>query len=271
MTAKLSSEEKLKTLKNSINSYGSILVAFSAGVDSSFLLKVARDTLGRDKTLAVTGRSPSVPQRELSEAESFVKEFDIDHLVVDTEEMDSLEYSGNPSDRCYYCKSELFGKLDLIAKERGIKVVADGANADDLKDHRPGAKAAGELCVVSPLQDAGLTKEEIRLFSREMELPTWDKPEMACLASRIPYGDPITEESLNKVEKAEEFLRELGFAQIRVRCHGDMARLEFLPHETTKAAESLMAHIIDNGLKEIGFSYVTLDLAGYRKGSMNRG
>ena len=266
MTINLSAEEKLTELKKSISSFGSVLIAFSAGVDSSFLVKVVRDTLGRDKTLAVTGDSPSIPRREISEAIEFAKKFDIEHVIVETAEMDSTEYTNNSSDRCYYCKSELFSTLGAIAKERGIEVVADGSNVDDLDDHRPGARAAGERCVISPLQEAGLTKDEIRQLSQSMDLPTWDKPEMACLASRIPNGNPVSEKNLKMVEQAEEFLRDMGFSQIRVRHHGDMARLEFSPHETAKAAESLTAHIIDNGLKKIGFSRVTLDLAGYHRG-----
>lgn len=261
--------EKQKALEALIKGYGSVLVAFSAGVDSSFLTKVARDILGRKNVLAVTGRSASVPKKELADAEAFVREHDIEHLVIDTDELDSPDYVNNPIDRCYHCKSELFDKLTAIAKKRGIAVVADGANADDISDYRPGARASIERQVKSPLQEVGLTKSEIRKLSKDLKLTTWNKPAMACLASRIAYGDPVTIEALLMIEKAEEFLKSLGFGQLRVRRHDKIARIEFDPEDIPRATAPAMAQKIDRALKEIGFGYVSVDLFGYRTGSMN--
>jgi uncharacterized protein len=247
-----------------------VLVAFSAGVDSTFLLKVARDTLGRDNVLAVTGRSPSVPADDLEKVVQLAALIDVPHLFINTNELDDPAYAANPNDRCYHCKSELFDKLVSLAAERNIKIVLDGTNADDMGDHRPGARASAERNVKSPLRDCGYTKNEIRAESRRLNLPTWDKPEMACLASRIPYGITITAANLSMVDQGERVLRELGFSQLRVRHHGEMARLELLTEEIQKATRTPLCEEIDERLKAIGFKYVTVDLAGYRRGSMNR-
>ncbi len=249
-------------------SLGSLAVAFSGGVDSSFLLKCAHDVLG-DNVLAVTARSSTFPQRELSESISFAKSYGIKQELIDSEEIDIKGYAENPADRCYYCKNELFTKIRKLASEKGLKYMAEGSNMDDLGDFRPGLKAAAELGAVSPLRFAGLNKEEIRLLSKEMGLPTWDKPSFACLASRVPYGQKITREKLGVIDKAEQFLMDLGFRQVRVRHHGDIARIELLKSDMPRIFENGLYEKIYAKLKELGFIYVTLDLKGYQTGSMN--
>lgn len=247
---------------------GSLAVAFSGGVDSTFLLKVAADVLG-DRALAVTARSSTYPERELREAEAFAKSLGARHVVIDSEELDIPGYSDNPVNRCYFCKRELFEKVRETARKNGIRYVADGSNQDDLGDYRPGMKAADELQVVSPLKAAGMTKDDIRLLSKELDLPTWNKPAFACLASRFPYGQKITREKLAMVDRAEQFLLDLGFRQVRVRHHGDLARIEVDPDERGRFFSGDLMGKVYEGLKSIGFTYVTLDLKGYRTGSMN--
>lgn len=260
--------EKLNALKENIKEMDSLAVSFSGGVDSTFLLKVAYDVLG-DRALAVTARSSTYPEREFKEAEAFAKNLGVRHIVIDSEELDIPGYADNPADRCYYCKRELFEKVRAAARENGIRYVSDGSNLDDLGDYRPGMKAAAELRVESPLKAAGLVKEDIRLLSREMGLPTWNKPAFACLASRFPYGQKITREKLAMVDKAEQLLLDLGFRQVRVRHHGDLARIEVGPEERGRFfTENLMEKVYGE-LKKIGFTYVTLDMKGYRTGSMN--
>jgi uncharacterized protein len=260
---------KLARVKAELKSLKSVLVAFSGGVDSSFLLKVAHDTLGADKVLAVTARSSTYPQRELDNAIAVAGLIGARHMVIDSEELEIEGFAKNPSNRCYYCKTELFGKLTQVAAKGGFLTVLDGANADDVSDHRPGSVAAVERGVRSPLKECGVTKKEIRALSLEMGLTTWNKPAFACLASRFPYGDEITREKLGMVEQAEYFLRDMDFTQLRVRNHGGVARIELAPDEMARAVEPDTARKIHDRLKEIGFKYVALDLIGYRTGSMN--
>lgn len=260
--------EKLDKLKSYLKSLESVAVAFSGGVDSSFLLKVAFDVLGGN-TLAVTAQSATYPEREFREAVEFVREHGIRHLVIVSEELEVEGFSDNPLNRCYLCKNELFTKIKEIARNNNIKYVAEGSNYDDLGDYRPGLKAVAELDIVSPLREAVLTKEDIRILSRDMGLKTWNKPSFACLSSRFPYGEKITREKLERVDKAEQFLIDLGFKQVRVRYHGDIARIEVYEEEIEKLIKQEMRRIIYSKFKEIGFTYTALDLKGYRTGSMN--
>ena len=266
----LTPREKLNALRGKIAEAGSVLVAFSGGVDSSFLLKVARDTLdGEGSVLAVTARSSTYPQRELEEAARIARMIGAPHRIIDSEELEIEGFADNPPDRCYFCKGELFGKLSVIAGEEGYAAVLDGANADDLQDYRPGSKAAREKNARSLLQEVGMTKAEIRELSREMGLPTWNKPSFACLASRFPFGEKITAPKLSRIDKAENFLRRIGFEQVRVRSHGDIARIELKSDDIPVAAAAAVAGRIHRELFALGFKFVTLDLAGYRTGSMN--
>lgn len=260
--------EKYEKLKEILEDMGSVLIAYSGGVDSTFLLKAAYDVL-KDKVVAVTARSSTYPEREFNEAVKYAKQIGAQHKVIISEELDIKEFVHNPKNRCYYCKRELFTKLKEEAVNLGINYVLDGSNADDVNDYRPGMQAAKELEVRSPLKEALLTKNDIRTLSKKMGLPTWDKPSFACLSSRFPYGNEITRPKLGMVEKAEEFLLGLGFRQIRVRHHGDIARIEVGPSEREKFFDLSVMDKINNELKKIGFTYVTLDLSGYRTGSMN--
>jgi pyridinium-3,5-biscarboxylic acid mononucleotide sulfurtransferase len=260
--------DKLDVLKNNIKQMESIAVAYSGGVDSTFLLKVAQDVL-QENVIAVTARSSTYPEREFREAIDFAQKIGARQVVIDSEELDIEGFSDNPVNRCYFCKQALFSKIMDVARQYHIRTVADGSNVDDLGDYRPGMEAARELGVVSPLQDAGLSKEDIRILSKEMELPTWDKPAFACLASRIPYGQKITKETLSQVDRGEQFLLDLGFRQVRVRHHGDVARLEVLAQERSKFFDIVLMDKIYEQFKLLGFSYVALDLKGYRTGSMN--
>ena len=264
----MTTEQKYKKLKEYLLDLGSVAVAFSGGVDSTFLLKTAHDVLG-DKVLAITARSCSFPKRELNEALEFCEKEGITHLICDSNELDIDGFSKNPPNRCYLCKKELFTKFLAVAKERGIEHVAEGSNVDDTDDYRPGMIAISELGVISPLRHVGLQKQEIRLISKELGLPTWSKQSFACLASRFPYGVEITVERLAMIDKAEQFLLDMELSQIRVRYHGNLARIE-----TDAAGFDLMLHSdnrenIHTTLKEIGFTYIALDLLGYRTGSMN--
>ena len=261
-------EAKLEHLRAALREIGSAAVAFSSGVDSTFLLRVAHEELG-ERIVAVTARSRSFPMRELDEATAFCRAEGVRHEIIASEELDIPGFADNPPDRCYHCKRELFGKLLAFARENGLAAVLEGSNLDDDGDYRPGRRAIRELGIVSPLHEAGLTKAEIRALSREMGLPTSNKPSFACLASRFPYGERITAAALERVEKAEQWLLDagLGLTQLRVRSHGNLARIEVpsdaIPRLAAHAAEIAAA------FKELGFAYITLDLRGYRTGSMN--
>jgi uncharacterized protein len=260
--------KKLK-LDRILRGIGKVVIAFSGGVDSTFLLKTATDVLGAENVLAVTARSPTYPTSELAEARTIAISLGVPHHEIDSDELQIEQFVQNPPDRCYYCKKALFSKLLDVAQRNGHRTVADGTNADDTRDHRPGRKAAAELGIRSPLLEAGLTKDDIRSLSRKMGLTTWNKGSFACLASRFPYGDSITEEKLSQVAQAEEVLRKAGFRQFRVRHHGTVARIEVAPEEMVRFHDESFAARIIRDVKKAGYAYVALDLEGYRTGSMN--
>lgn len=258
--------DKYSVLKEYLASLGSVAIAFSGGVDSTFLLRTAHDVLG-EKAIALTLSSPFMPKRELQEAESLCRTIGAQQILVPVDVLAIDGVVDNPPNRCYYCKRGMFSALLATALAQGITHVAEGSNMDDLGDYRPGLQAVKELEILSPLRHAGLTKAEIRALSRELGLPTWEKPSYACLASRFVYGERITPEKLLMVERAEELLMSLGFRQMRVRLHGNMARIELMPEDFGKMLE-LREKVYDE-LKGYGFSYVALDLRGYKTGSMN--
>jgi TIGR00268 family protein len=261
-------KEKYESLKNIIKEHGSAAIAFSGGVDSTFLMKVAHEVLG-EKLVAVTATSSTYPERELNEAIKYAKDMGVKHIIISSEELDIEGFASNPKNRCYYCKKELFTKIGEVALENGVEFVFDGSNLDDTGDFRPGMQAAKELEVISPLKLANLTKKDIRDLSKELQLPTWNKPSFACLSSRFPYGNKITIDKLKMVEKAEQYLLDMGITQVRVRHHGEIARIEVEPSEREKFFSIEIMNNIGNKFKEIGFTYVTLDMLGYRTGSMN--
>ena len=261
-------QEKNEELKTYLSQLNSVAIAFSSGVDSTFLLKTAHNVLG-DRVIAVTARSCSFPERELKEASDFCKAEGIRHFIVDSEELDIEGFSSNPKNRCYLCKHELFEKIAAVASENGIEKTAEGSNIDDNGDYRPGLKAVAELNVLSPLRHAGLTKDDIRELSKELGLKTWNKQSFACLSSRFVYGESITKEKLSMVDRAEQQLLDMGFYQVRVRIHGTIARIEVLPDQLPELIAEPKRQEILTAFHQLGFSYVTIDLDGYRMGSMN--
>ncbi len=265
-------QEKYRRLQTILSGYGRIIVALSGGLDSSFLLYAAIASVGAENTLAAIGVSPSLAQAELEYARAFARDRglpDSQILLINTEEVADPNYASNPPNRCYFCKSELFHRLNELAAQRSHEIICDGANASDIGDHRPGMKAAAENRVRSPLLEAGLDKEEIRALAKDFGLPVWDKPQSACLSSRIPYGSPVTVEKLQQIEAAEAYLKSLGFRQLRVRHHDQLARIELPVDE--------MIRIISNGIRDqiavkfrdLGFLFTTIDLTGFKSGSMN--
>lgn len=267
MFAKTTNEE-LENLRAILRRMGRVLIAYSGGVDSTFLLRVASNVLG-DQVLAVTAASPTYPTEELEQAATLCRSLGVKQTIVTTNELADPKFRANPPERCYHCKKELFGTLQRLAEQQGIGYVLDASNADDCSDFRPGRTAAKELGVSSPLVEAGLGKAEIRALSRELGLPTWNKPAMACLASRFPYGEKITSDKLTSIEQAESFLRQSEFGNVRVRAHGDLARIEVAPDMVHRLTEPGLSAELVARFKELGFAYVTVDLQGYRTGSMN--
>ena len=263
-------EPKLRKLTDIVASAESLLVAFSGGVDSTFLLKVAHDTLG-DRAVGLTAASPTAPPGELEDARALAALIGCTHVVVDSHELDNPAFSENPVNRCFFCKDELYGICRREAEKLGVSVIADGTNLDDLKDHRPGLKAAKDYAIRHPLVEAGMTKDDIRRLSRGFDLPTWDKPAVACLSSRFPYGIEINVERLGKIAACEKVMKELRFREFRVRYHEDLVRIEAAATEIDRLLDRATRETIVARFKEIGFTYVSVDLEGYRTGSMNEG
>jgi uncharacterized protein len=263
---------KFSDLRNRIASYGKVIVAFSGGLDSGFLLHTAVTTLGEDNVLAVTGDSESLSSGDRDYAAKFAKAIGLGehrHIMITTNELNDDSYASNPQDRCYFCKRELYGSLRALAADRGFEHVLDGCNASDIGDYRPGRRAAAEFSVESPLLEVGLSKDEIRELACSEGLEIWDKPQAACLSSRIPYGQPITAEKLSMIDQAEAYLREIGFRQLRVRHHGQVARIELERHDFVHLLDSGLRDRIIERFREIGFLWVTLDLKPFESGSMN--
>lgn len=264
----IAAEEKELYLRSMMRGMKSVLVAYSGGVDSSYLALIATQELGK-QALCVTGISASVSETQRRQAAQIAADFNFEHHTIQTDELKNPDYYSNPTNRCYFCKEELYGKLRPIAESANIEFVLDGANADDVGDHRPGRKAATEYGVRSPLIEAGLNKNEIRELSRRQNLPTWDVPASPCLSSRIAYGSPVTIERLSKIERGEEFMRELGFREFRVRVHDELVRLEIAPPEMDRALNLNTTGKLAEKFRRLGFRYVTIDLHGFRSGAMN--
>jgi len=264
----LAALEKERSLQASLRVLDSLLIAFSGGADSAYLAWAAHSALGQ-RVLSITALSASFSQHDREQAAAFVRSVGLRHEFIETHEFENPQYVANNADRCYHCKDELFDRMELLARARGFNAIAYGINADDTHDFRPGHRAAHEHRILAPLLNAGLSKAEIRMLSRRAGLPTWDRPASACLSSRIPYGVAVTPELLAKVERAEAALRELGFRQFRVRAHGELARIELAPDELSRGLQSEMSEKIARGVKGAGFTFVTVDLEGYRQGSLN--
>ncbi len=263
-------EAKLHHLEQIVFSLKSVVVAFSGGCDSAFILKVARAVLGRDAVLAITTQSVSFPRWEMKDVEDFVSSHDIRHRWIQTHEMENANYRKNPADRCFYCKSELYDELLQIAQSEGFHKVINGTNRDDLSDWRPGLQAAQQRGVCSPLLESGLHKDEIRMLSKQMCLETWDKPAAPCLSSRIPYGQAVTEDKLRQIEAGEAFLKSKGFRIVRLRHYGQRARIEVSPEEFSPFKDQKFRQEIIAGIKSLGFQTVEIDPEGYRQGKLNQ-
>ncbi len=261
-------QEKRLSLVNNLIQMESVIVAYSGGVDSAFLAAIANEVLG-DKAIAVTAVSPSLAPSELEEAKALASELGLNFMTLNTKEVEREDYQANNPDRCFFCKDELYSHLTRYAEEEDYKFVLNGTNKDDLGDYRPGIEAAKQYGVLSPMVDVNLTKEEIRLLSKDMDLNTWDKPAQACLSSRIPYGTTVTVEALTKIAKAEHFLRTKGFKQLRVRHHDTIARIEMEPSDFQDLISEPLRTEITDAFKDFGYSYVTLDMDGFRSGSLN--
>lgn len=268
--AKPTAAEKEQNLRDLMREMKKVLVAYSGGVDSAYLALIATQEL-KENAVCVLGVSPSVSQFQREEAENIAKTFNYNFEKILTDEIKNPNYQANPTNRCYFCKTELYGKLQRIAEQKNLNFVIDGTNADDIGDYRPGRKAADENSVRSPLIEVGLSKSEIRDLSKSQNLPTWDKAASPCLSSRIAYGIPVTIERLSKVERGEEILRKLGFKEFRVRLHDELVRLEIAPQELSRTLDFELINNLDEKFKKLGFRYVTLDLQGYRSGAMNEG
>ncbi|OIO33907.1 MAG: TIGR00268 family protein [Candidatus Omnitrophica bacterium CG1_02_40_15] len=260
---------KIEKLAGILKKMGRVVVAFSGGVDSSFLLKIAKDTLQDGNVMAVTAVSETYTSSELKQAKRFAKNLGTRHKIIFTDELKNKNFTKNPIDRCYYCKKELFSKLAEIAKKQGFNYVLDASNTNDAKDYRPGSIAKKELKVRSPLTEADFSKDDIRKYSAKLKLETADMPSMACMASRFPYGEKINKEALRKIEAAEDFIKRQGVSQIRVRCHNNIARIEVEKEDIKRFVNKKFCDKITKRLKQLGFRYITLDLEGYRSGSLN--